>query len=759
MEALLDCVDKLSGGELESKYRIRSILVPRWANFLRAHCDRFSRYPEMIDHGSLHVSNVVSLAADMLCPLYERRDVEASGRLSAEELVVLLAAMFLHDIGMADIETPEVGFAQIRKRHGTHSRDMILNRRKEARQVRSKSIDLLPGLSEDEAQLIGLVCMYHQSKAPLTAEEARLLGNKSIAQSLEAELDARPNEVQCFGGKQVRVLHLAALLAFLDACDNQYSRSGSIWLTQAQVQTNERVIGESAELCRLLQPYQERDPGIASRLAREKERQRYFREQERAHYKRHSAFERIWILGDAVVAKLLDDSQLSLVQSAGLELKSPDWYFKNDDAECEDLTGLITKELERVSSYLEDILPPSSVPVNVRVFNPDKDIETISKLPHYRPFYRTFEATGAHISRACDRSVRNNIALSGAGQVTVVVGPPGCGKTETVARASLNQLQSGRRIQKGSPAGRHRVVRIGMNPLPSLEEVIDDLTMFLAANGDFPFFNKKRLEVSVEATQWDFLFERLRLGPYVLWFDDFNKVPMANERRDHTHFFKKLFEGVRGSECRVILSTTKAPAFLRETDVTVHYIEGFAGREVDEASEFVRRRAVKLARTAGTSLKHGERGNVQFPVDAVKAIVREFGMFPEVLSIVAEEISLCGQRCLQVGLEIDRQGAFFDECLACARIRAFRLLHSTVLERLGSKCAQQLLCDLLRRDAPFSKEVTDWAAQLHIDEDEATMAFEELRERGIVRSCSDGRWRVAESWRWVREAKGARSAG
>lgn len=253
LEVLLDWVDRLSaitGSKIEERYHLRRELLPRWINYLKVHVDFLERYPEMASHGSQHVYNVTMLAAELLHPRlkeWEKGGMGSAPPINAEELMLLMAGIFLHDIGMSDIYRKEKELGVVRKEHGLLSKDII----HEGYRDSDPRNNLLPTFSSmAEVKLVEEICAHHQSKAPITEDEKKRIqeeGSKPIIPSLES-ITETAGEWQALNGQNINIIKVAGLLRLLDACDTQQSRVGTFHLTAARIQNNRRRVEEINKL-------------------------------------------------------------------------------------------------------------------------------------------------------------------------------------------------------------------------------------------------------------------------------------------------------------------------------------------------------------------------------------------------------------------------------------------------------------------------------------------------------------------------------
>jgi len=274
-------------------------LVDSWRNYVVRE-DRFNRYAEMTSHGPSHAENVAALVTDLALP-FSRAGAGVAPFLTDTELVVLLAAAYLHDVGM--YTTFDHYYAEplkIRELHGRLSRQTLMR----------EGPFILPTLSPAERHLVALLCSYHQGSAPLSEVERlkRLEEQRESAPphppepdaphfpdqaSLEHEVrDAQAAGINCFGlehaSPAVCPFLLATLLKLLDGCDYQANRNGSI---EAVFRHADRNLSHAARSERLLADCQ---PGTPS--ARRADVERGFFEGSLFHFIRNLLIERTLIL-------------------------------------------------------------------------------------------------------------------------------------------------------------------------------------------------------------------------------------------------------------------------------------------------------------------------------------------------------------------------------------------------------------------------------------------------------------------------------
>lgn len=183
----------------------------------------FDRLKEMVFHNHKHAIGVFELANELLMPKLR----EFPNFLSTEELYCLIHAIWLHDIGHQgthEIQDP----MEIRTNHGVISAQLI---------GRNCCDYALP---QSAAEVVGLLCSYHQHYSPLDHDQMRKLGPKRDLLPLKTRR-ALPSQIENFIGEsdvpEIRIRLLAAILRLLDACDIQRQRCGSKEYKRAKVRS------------------------------------------------------------------------------------------------------------------------------------------------------------------------------------------------------------------------------------------------------------------------------------------------------------------------------------------------------------------------------------------------------------------------------------------------------------------------------------------------------------------------------------------
>jgi hypothetical protein len=547
LHQLLDWVDWLSP-ELEEKYKIRSILIPRWKNFLSRHVDRFDRYPEMVTHGSTHICNVLSLAENMFYPDFISRKKHPS-YFSGEELFLLIAGIFLHDIGMADISYGSVWNIQdIRRNHSVLSGKILKYRFKDIRSKRFKELNtenLLPTFQdENEVDTLAQICIHHQSKAPIA--ENQIKKGKSTAPSLEY-LCKFNTHLELFNGKSIDIKKITALLRVLDACDNQYSRAGSIFIVNDKIDNNSRMQEECEE---------------KKRYARDdlktffENYQKYLKDQEIEHFPKHCVIQRVWIVEREIVYKPISDLELELLTTVLPKTATKRETFVRDFLED------VEEEIHVCNQYL----PPELNLKPPRIFNYKKDYIKIRKLSNIERLWG--RSAIKKVPYLFNRKIVLDLEKYFESQaenpgIALVVGPEGNGKTTVATELNKKLEKKGKRvcflsIQNLLPT---RVEKRFASQFSEelLQNIIRHFSYFLASWGDYLFFNNIRMELDVEEGQWDILFRQLDQEEYIFLFDDMHLVSLYLETTAIYRFFYQFFQKIYLGKAKSIIFTQKIP--------------------------------------------------------------------------------------------------------------------------------------------------------------------------------------------------------
>ncbi len=291
----LDNLQSNQGVKIEEQFKVGSLLIPCWKNYITTHSDFYDRYPEMVSHGSAHIANMCTLAAELLGPPI-RTAVEAGKEedhiiVNNAELFLLITGIFFHDLGMSAVDQTNHSIAYIRKHHSQLSAQVIDTCFRQRHQLNDYDPNnLFPNASlweEKDIEIIKRICLHHQSSAPIREleyhkdeqaedrqeelEEEALWrdGNKdgsneelqnmqqktkddpkndfAVKESLESFVETHAvshsspsstdseNRRVKFLGKPVDLLFIASLLRIIDAVDIQYSRLGSALYTTSKI--------------------------------------------------------------------------------------------------------------------------------------------------------------------------------------------------------------------------------------------------------------------------------------------------------------------------------------------------------------------------------------------------------------------------------------------------------------------------------------------------------------------------------------------
>lgn len=192
----------------------------------------FNRCPDFVDHGKQHALNVFNLLLNITSSQFFKTRIS----LNHYELFFLFCGTFLHDIGMTGTDKIR-DCEDVRKRHGILS----------AKRITKEKL----GLQNDEIRIVGELCKYHQSTAPLTEEELTCLKkqrqhilNEPIKESVSF-IDKNGNDFP------VSLRMLAALLRIADACDIGYKRAPRDFY-KMKLSENDRKIKENNQEIQLL---------------------------------------------------------------------------------------------------------------------------------------------------------------------------------------------------------------------------------------------------------------------------------------------------------------------------------------------------------------------------------------------------------------------------------------------------------------------------------------------------------------------------
>lgn len=720
---LLDWMDILDGGRLDEKYKLRTVLLPRWKNFLLTHVDRFDRYPEMITHGSTHICNVLSLTAELLDPRLRRwhdeRKIQNGQRsdcpITAEEIFLLLAGVFLHDIGMADTAHQEVRLGDIRREHGLRSKDLLRELfRARGRGPVDLQNDLLPTFKlSGEVDLVGEICAHHQGRMKLS------------------DLASRREHEPClkeFNGKPVDVLFVTSLLRFLDACDTQYSRAGSVYLTGAKVRSNHRLLEEclqSIEEHRALLAAQGKE--TSDTLCYLEERVTYLQSQARVHFPKHSVIQKVWLLDDQVVYKPITPLEQELL---GPVLPAA---YTNLSQHIENFLSELRRELdgeggrEGCRKYLElrDIRLREP-----RKFDPVTDPAKLSNLAHWGESWpRAPSVPDGYVSRGrFEQQLVERLSREDSTEhpsMILVVGPDGVGKT-WLARKITGQLRT------QAPHKRICFVALdgvaGCSDTETLDWVIEKLVHFLASWGDYLFYNKARMEHEIEEYQWDILFRQLAKPDHMFVLDDAHHLRLETSRLLRA-FFSRFFESLRSSASSVVIFSRKVPYTLAEDERlqdTVVRIPPIPGIELDRLcvrpTWFPWRKGIKLK-----------------PGDPVRELLERYSGMP----VILEELKRLGE-----GERPGRTQKQEDTICAMTELLMHRRLRS-ILRIVNSDdgLSAEILQQLIRHPGSRVRDPHVLAQEMDLESSAFEAAWRALILRQLVFPVERGEgWRADRWW-------------
>ena len=324
-------------------------LIGLWRNYISQE-DKFNRYAEMTSHGLSHIESVATLVADLVLPNHFLTD---------SELFVLTAIAHLHDVGMYQTFDPYYSQPMmIRHLHGVLSRNRI---ERETQQI-------LPTLHSDEVHLIALLASYHQGKAALSEDEKI---KQPIRKRMRMPVLGTPDDIprqelpeqpslefflkeatkqgnHCFSLKEIQdpicPFLLGILLKFLDGCDFQASRTGSVETLLRHVDRTRSHLVRSELLL------QDCEPDSPSYL-RTKQEIDFFGGSD-FHFIRNLLIERTFIISDAennrakIVTKPVDPDEIMDVCERILASIQPD---------SKDITvKSMLSSLEILSQYQKD---------------------------------------------------------------------------------------------------------------------------------------------------------------------------------------------------------------------------------------------------------------------------------------------------------------------------------------------------------------------------------------------------------------------
>lgn len=587
LDQILECIDILDE-ELDKKFKIRSQLVPVWKNFLKNRVDNFNRYPDMIDHGSTHICNVLNIFADWMhkdfmemekarkknCSRSEKIKQLAACYLNAQEMFILMAAIFLHDVGMSYFENiieqdgskNKMNFSEIRDRHGELSYCMLLDPK---RNTPNKNEDLLPGLSLELKKSIALVCRHHQKTSPIGEYDLNILRSKGKSINTETLENELKNDLELnmfISQNDIEIKLLAALIRILDSADHQYSRGGSIWLTAMKVKRNQRNVEECEKILENLKKSQ-----IKTYIEDKKE---YFSKQKK-YYMQHCSIEKTWILDGSVIIK---PSNIDIFDEIYRTLFSENKNITTEDIEKElkknheEIKKTIKEELELAGIYLYKETARGTIWMvnNITYYDKKQHYKKIKNVNRFNNYTRCADYEDKYknydiiIPGALKKSVIKAI-VEGASNITCLIGPPVSAKSlllSSIAKDLTNEKNDDCPQKNYSGDFFDDTIII---PLKNMENFVQSfiiqISSFLANNCNYSFFDQLRTENEVGLDYWDPLFENIKKsGKFLICFDDFNNLPNQNKNSIQYIFLERFFEKIKNSKnTSLLICSTRFP--------------------------------------------------------------------------------------------------------------------------------------------------------------------------------------------------------
>ena len=235
-----------------------SSLRGKLKDFLRAWNDphhkawRENHCPEMVDHALHHAQNVFWIANRIF---YDNENLK---NLNDSEIFCFVFAVWLHDIGMSKLlfsptfddlndlnefldaygveplrDLSEIRCVWVRKHHALLSKYLITKK--------PDQLGLGLGYEEDFRKIIGELCFHHSSRTKLTTDESdshkEYYKSTPLIKRSKGFFNLRVGEEVL----KVNVLYLAALLRFVDGCDQTKQRLIKRDLAQALEARNKSV--------------------------------------------------------------------------------------------------------------------------------------------------------------------------------------------------------------------------------------------------------------------------------------------------------------------------------------------------------------------------------------------------------------------------------------------------------------------------------------------------------------------------------------
>jgi len=775
LDLLLDLLDKLDK-TINLRYSIRGELIPAWKNFLNNHVDNFNRYPEMVDHGSFHISNITGLLAEWIIPQFKDHDKNkekfSAEVINAEELFLLLAGIFLHDIGMSYLENKEkldqeleIDCNLIRKNHGLYSREMLES---------GKFNELTKGLKEAQIKAIALVCQHHQKKSVIYKKDFVILKNNGLCEinedtslssnkraekikSLETEIDtlqrervpladAIKNDAGLSGylrRKKVDLCLLASILRILDAADIQYSRAGSIWLSKVKKQRNDILKNEKEYILKNI-------PDGSDNIKKYfRSKIKYFDDQ-REHYIKHSFFEKSWIIDNQIIFKPIENYQFRELCEIEDSLK----VIKYRD-QIKKMLGVnkkyIKEELDLVKGHIKNNRPFWKIK-SIVAFNRKKHYGKINVLKHFND-YRTIDdyRNNNYIFKKGDVGSRLRDSIikdlkKPENKVVYVIGPPKTSKTYMLTSV-CNEIEDknifdGVLIFKLEKENKKSGLKINF-----VDTFIRNVSSFLADQCDFWFFNRLRTANEVEKSHWHKFFNQLEKGKYLICFDDFNHLPNRNEKAYEYEFLTRMFKRLK--KTKLLIFTTQRPINYYDHQNSKEYKMNF-DELIDEkvADKFIEDSKNKL------SIDKKYIDKLKGFKDSLKKLIIKYHNFPALIFTKFKQES---KYYINNG-KLDDPAFDHMELINFIEKSIANELHKEIFEKLGAddekKVIRHLACcaDLnnLNIDAGAVAEMLFGKTTTKDNIDSVSKCIESLKLRKLIYQ-KDGMkgWRIDDWWKAI----------
>ena len=760
---LLDWIDTLSP-ELDKQYRIRSTLVPRWKNFVVGYVDNNNRFPGTVTSGSTHVCNLLELTYQWLNPHLKNWDASDKPAYAApvtgEELFVLLAAIFLHDIGLTGPPRAR-GVSVIEyQRHGVVSADRIrslfANRDKSSFAL---AADLLPTLTtKEDVDVIATVCAYHQRRTPLT-EKVRDKGIAAkrpvLGPSLEKLVKEREH-LNKFALREIDIFRVISLLRLLDLCDCQCSRAGNVRWTARLLEDNRR-----------LQHTTKRE-GKRCKDNRQSVLHNYWKWLKQRQVRtipRNAVIERVMIIGSEVVYKPLAPAHLKqLNECLGDVAESPLPLYLSFEK-------MVSGEMEVVKQFLKGTGLPFT---NVRPFNLFKDLPALGSLfpwmdrrPQYgkptlvehnvttldgkvvqvdfrpkdemtsgliaRPsfFVRLNaqweenptgeEAPGLNAARGVFLQKLSNIWSTGEKPPIVqVVGPKGAGKTIS-ARTLVTTLE-----HRGDSVLHLSLSNFkGMSPRQQIDNLAELFSSWLAARGRFVYHLRHRAGDGLGEEDWGSLFERLTSVAQYFIFDDVDVLHLHEAGEPIFRFFVQLLKAVQKRKGRVVLCCQQKLISLCQQKGLVTEVATIPPFTADEL-EVIAESEDMWGEMCGFDVDR-----VSFTPPQVAGLISCYPGLPIVLHEIKNEAELVAPEKDEVAISAPVDWSYFQESVH-RRMR----LHVTSLHASLTAAGRRVLEQLLYHPDRAAVGPAQLAAQMKAAPEAIKRGWCELAERGLLQPVS-----------------------